>query len=239
MDLADRGRGKRMLVEVARTRARSGPPNSLRISFSRSAKRHRRDVVAQRRQAALQLILLVLGKAVELDHRDHLADLHRRAAHLPKLVDQLLRRAPRSARSGRLRPARACGPGWRFASRPTAGPDPSPARRPALSAPSRPVGSFPASGGHRRHPQASTEPSEKTLSPGRERVSPRRERARLGRIPGVASGSCTRPLPLGEAEAGVAIPWWPSISYGPRCVALVSAHRECRWLQSQTQPGAS
>ena len=73
-----------------------GPPNSWRMSFSRSRERHRRDVVAERGEAALQLVLLVLGKAVELDHRDHLADLHRCAAHLPELVDKLLngRRGP-------------------------------------------------------------------------------------------------------------------------------------------------
>ena len=37
----------------------------------------------------MQLVPLVLGKAVELDHRDHLTDLHRRATHLPELVDEL------------------------------------------------------------------------------------------------------------------------------------------------------
>jgi hypothetical protein len=36
----------------------------------------------------LQLVALVLGKAVELDHRDHLTDLHRRATHLPELEIQ-------------------------------------------------------------------------------------------------------------------------------------------------------
>src|SRR4029453_14842953 len=49
-----------------------------------------RDVVAERREPPLQLLPLVLGKAVELDHRDHLTDLHRRATHLPELVDELL-----------------------------------------------------------------------------------------------------------------------------------------------------
>ena len=51
--------------------------------------RDRRDVVAQLGELALELVLLVLGQAVELDHREHLADLHRRAAHPPELVDEL------------------------------------------------------------------------------------------------------------------------------------------------------
>jgi hypothetical protein len=44
----------------------------------------------------LQFVPLVFGNAVELDHRDHLADLHRRAAHLSKLFDNLFdhRRGP-------------------------------------------------------------------------------------------------------------------------------------------------
>ena len=57
---------------------------------------HRRDVVAERGEAPLQFVPLLFREAVELDHRDHLADLHRRAAHLPKLFDELLdeRRGP-------------------------------------------------------------------------------------------------------------------------------------------------
>ena len=50
---------------------------------------HRRDVVAERREPPSQLVPLVLGKAVELNHRDHLTDLHRRAAALPERVDEL------------------------------------------------------------------------------------------------------------------------------------------------------
>jgi hypothetical protein len=50
---------------------------------------HRRDVVAERGEPSLQFVPLVLRKSVELDHRDHLADLHRGTAHLPKLIDEL------------------------------------------------------------------------------------------------------------------------------------------------------
>ena len=89
MDLADGCRSKRTLVEVAE-HALERPAELLAHELLEVRERHRRDVVAERGEAALQLVLLVLGKAVELDHRDHLADLHRRAAHLPELVDELL-----------------------------------------------------------------------------------------------------------------------------------------------------
>ena len=89
MDLADRGRGERTLVEVAehvlQRRAELLPHQLLQVREP-----HRRDVVAERGQAALQLVPLLFRETVELDHRDHLADLHRRAAHLPKLFDELL-----------------------------------------------------------------------------------------------------------------------------------------------------
>ena len=86
----------------AKTRL-SGPPSSLRSNRSRSANAHRRDVVAERGELALQSVALVLGQAVELDHREHLPDLHRRAAHLAELLDELLdeRRGPLALRRGR------------------------------------------------------------------------------------------------------------------------------------------
>ena len=51
--------------------------------------RDRRDVVAQRRELGLAARPLLLRQPVELDHRQQLADLHRRAAHPAELVDEL------------------------------------------------------------------------------------------------------------------------------------------------------
>ena len=89
MHLADRGGGERLLVEVA-----EHPPERaaelLAHQLLQVREPHGRNVVAERRQAALQIVPLLLGEAVELDHRDHLADLHGGASHLPELLDQLL-----------------------------------------------------------------------------------------------------------------------------------------------------
>ena len=95
MDLADRGRGERTLVEL-REHARQRRAELRAQQLLEPRERHRRDAVAQRRKLALQLVLLVLGEAVELDHREHLPDLHRRAAHPPELLDELAdeRRGP-------------------------------------------------------------------------------------------------------------------------------------------------
>jgi hypothetical protein len=95
MDLADRGRGKRSLIEVAEhalQRPAELPPHQL----FQVREPHRRDVVAERGEAPLQFVPLIFREAVELDHREHLADLHRRPAHLSKLFDKLLdqRRGP-------------------------------------------------------------------------------------------------------------------------------------------------
>jgi hypothetical protein len=89
MDLADRGRGKRARVEV-REHALQRPAELPPHEFLEVCERHRRDVVAKLGELALQFVLLVLGEAVEVDHRHHLANLHRRSAHLPKLVDELI-----------------------------------------------------------------------------------------------------------------------------------------------------
>ena len=66
------------------------------MSFSRSANRTGGTSSRSVASAALELLPLLLGEAVELDRREHLADLHRRAAHLPELFDELLdqRRGP-------------------------------------------------------------------------------------------------------------------------------------------------
>ena len=146
----------------SREHALDRPAELLPHELLEVCERHRRDVVAQRGELALQLVLLVLGKAVELDHREHLADLHRRAAHLPKLVDELAARALPSARSGLPRPAPASAPGSRCASPPSAGPAPSPARRPAPSARAAPSAAFSPPAADRRPARSSTEPSDAT-----------------------------------------------------------------------------
>ena len=88
MDLTDRCRCERLLFEVAE-HALERTPELLAHQLLEVSEPHRRDVVAERREPPLQLVPLVLGKAVELDHRDHLTDLHRRATHLPELIDEL------------------------------------------------------------------------------------------------------------------------------------------------------
>ena len=86
---------------TARRAARRAPA---RISFSSLRERHRRHVVAERRQLGLELVALLLGQAVELDHRDHLADLHRRAAHPAELIDELVDERGRALVLRRLGP---------------------------------------------------------------------------------------------------------------------------------------
>ena len=105
MDLTDRGRCERMLVEVAEhalERTAELPAHQLLELREPNG----RDVVAERREPPLQLVPLVLGKAVELDHRDHLTDLHRRATHLPELIDELLDELRGALFLGRRRPLR-------------------------------------------------------------------------------------------------------------------------------------
>ena len=98
-----------------RTRSPTGPPSSASSTRLHLLERHGRRVVAQRGELLLELLALVLGHEVEVDRREDLADLHRRALHLPELLDELVghrdrvvalpRRpgdhASRSARSGR------------------------------------------------------------------------------------------------------------------------------------------
>jgi hypothetical protein len=66
----------------------TGPPNSSQPLELRE--RNRRDVVAEFSKLCLQRVALVLGKAVELDHREHLPDLHRRPPHPSELLDELV-----------------------------------------------------------------------------------------------------------------------------------------------------
>ena len=68
----------------------TGPPSSVAQQLLELGERHRRRGVAQRGEALLELLALVLGDEVEVDGREDLADLHRRALHLPELLDELV-----------------------------------------------------------------------------------------------------------------------------------------------------
>ena len=118
MDLADRRGREGTLVEIGEHRC-NGSPSSWRRSFSSRANGHGRHAVAQRRERALQLIALLVLEAVEIDHRDHLADLHGRAAHPAQLLDKLAHERGRALALGRR------GPLWRPHA--IGGPHPGPA----------------------------------------------------------------------------------------------------------------
>ena len=133
VDLADRGGGERALVEVGE-HLLERPAELLAHAASRGGERDRRDVVAERGELALQLVLLLLGKAVELDHRDHLADLHRRAAHLAELLDELVHERRRPLVLGGRGPLGRADPVGGPHAGPPQRPGRSPGRRPAPSA---------------------------------------------------------------------------------------------------------
>ena len=91
VDLADRGGGERLLLELGEDVADGCSPSSSREQLLDLLERQRRDVVAQRGERLLELLALVLGDRGEVDGREHLADLHRGAAHLAELLDELAR----------------------------------------------------------------------------------------------------------------------------------------------------
>ena len=88
MHLPDRGGGKGAFVEV-REHLRERRAELLTQEPLQTGERDRRDPVAERRELALQLVPLVLGQAIDLDHRDDLANLHRGTPHPAQLVDEL------------------------------------------------------------------------------------------------------------------------------------------------------
>ena len=100
MDLADRGRSERLLLERGEDRGRLLPQLGAQQLLDLLVGQ-RRDVVAQRRQRLLEALALVLGQRGEVDGREHLPDLHRGAAHLAELLDELARER-RRALAGRL-----------------------------------------------------------------------------------------------------------------------------------------
>ena len=115
VDLADRRRGDRLASNSAKTSrdrpAELGAQQLLQLRRTGPVG----ACVAQRGERLLELLALVLGHEVEVDRREDLADLHRRALHLPELLDELVgdrdrvvalaspprRPSTRSGRSGR------------------------------------------------------------------------------------------------------------------------------------------
>ncbi len=91
VDLADRGRRERLGLELGEGLRRRACSSSSLSSFSIALNGQRRDVVAQRRERGLELLALGLRDRREVDGGQHLADLHRRAAHLAELLDELAR----------------------------------------------------------------------------------------------------------------------------------------------------
>ena len=87
--LADRRGRERVLVELGED-AGERPAELVAQQPLELCERDRRDVIAELGELCLQRVALVLGEAVELDHREHLPDLHRRSAHLAELVDELV-----------------------------------------------------------------------------------------------------------------------------------------------------
>ena len=88
VDLADRGGGERLLLEVVEE-VLDRLPELLPQQLLDALEGERRDVVAQARERRFELLALGLGDRGEVDGREDLADLHRRAAHLAELLDQL------------------------------------------------------------------------------------------------------------------------------------------------------
>ena len=120
VDLADRGGGDRLLVELSKTSS-SVSPSSASITLRMSLKRDLRRRVAQLAELALELLAVLLGHQADVEERHHLPELHRRALHRPQRGDDLLgglelaaleRRLLAPPRRGRRWP-RACRAGAR------------------------------------------------------------------------------------------------------------------------------
>ena len=87
VDLADAGRGGRLGVELGEHPLGRLAPLGLEHPAD-LLPLDRGDVVAQRGEPLLQVLGLVGVEPGKLDRREHLAGLHRRAAHDRELVDQ-------------------------------------------------------------------------------------------------------------------------------------------------------
>ena len=88
VDLADRRGGERLLLELREGVVERRPSSS---SISVSTRSNGSGGTSSRSEASvcLELLALGLGDRREVDGREHLPDLHRRAAHLAELLDEL------------------------------------------------------------------------------------------------------------------------------------------------------
>ena len=89
VDLADRGGGDRLLVEVGEDLVE----RLLELGLDHLAhvvEAHLRRRVAQLAELALELLAVLLGHQADVEEREHLAELHRRALHRPQRGDDLL-----------------------------------------------------------------------------------------------------------------------------------------------------
>ena len=120
VDLADRGRGDRLLVELFE-HVRQALAELLLDHLAHVLEGDRRRRVAQRRELVLELLAVLLGNQPDVEERQHLPDLHRGALHRPERGDDLLGRLDVAALERRLAPlgaARDVGrrvPAWRIA----------------------------------------------------------------------------------------------------------------------------
>ncbi len=89
MDLPDRCRSEGTLIEVGEDTG-EWAAELLAQELLQARERDRRDAVTECRELLLKLGLLLLGEAIEIDHRDDLADLHRRTAHATQLIDDFM-----------------------------------------------------------------------------------------------------------------------------------------------------
>ena len=87
VDLAD-ARGGGGSGSISASTFSGGSPHSRSEHLAHLLPRDGRDVVAKRREPLLQVLGLVGVEARELDRRQHLPGLHRRASHDRELVDQ-------------------------------------------------------------------------------------------------------------------------------------------------------
>ncbi len=88
VDLADRGGGERLRLELGEVVADPAPEVAL-DDLADVVVPELRRVVAELGERGAELLLALLGEAGELDRREDLADLHRRPLHLAELAGDL------------------------------------------------------------------------------------------------------------------------------------------------------
>ena len=90
VDLADRGRGDRLLVELVE-HVLQRLAELVLDHLSHLLERDRRGGVAERGELTLELLAVLLGDEPDVEEGHHLPDLHRRALHRPECGHDLLR----------------------------------------------------------------------------------------------------------------------------------------------------